>query len=391
MTTSQGPLTHLQGFKKVLHEWLHIEDDSYIDVIFGAICANKLDAKPVWAYIVGPPGGGKTEVLQACDGHPLVYSLTTLTSHTLVSGKVLDPGEPDPSLLPKLNGKTLLIRDFSALLTGRREDLSQVLGQLRDAYDGTVRAVFGTGKDTEYKTKFGILAATTPEIDRHVGLLSPLGERFLMIRQPPLTEAETKARTLLAAEGRSTKDQEEALRRAAHQVLDLAIVPVVPETGKAERQELADVAEFVAVARTAVIRNGYDKEIEALPEPEVPTRIAKQLVSLTQGIAIARQSGAVTKEEVNLAKIAAFSCIHPIRWKLLRCLAVVSRGTISTPALQGQLNLKSGSLVRHALEDLEALGVVQRQRGSGSPLAPDEWSLRGKYVGLLSAWKGGCP
>lgn len=114
-----APRTRLQKFKDVCHQWLIIEDDSYIDVIFGAICANQLDTKPIWLYVIGPPSSGKTEVLRACEGHSLIYPLSTLTSHTLVSGKVLEPGEPDPSLLPKgpggmrkHNHTTILFRKF---------------------------------------------------------------------------------------------------------------------------------------------------------------------------------------------------------------------------------------------------------------------------------------
>jgi hypothetical protein len=86
---------------------------------------------------VDASGGGKTELLSALQKRPSAYFLSSLPEKTLISG-YRDPKhkDRDPSLLPQLDGKVLVIKDLSPLLSMRRESRNQILGDLRDAYDG---------------------------------------------------------------------------------------------------------------------------------------------------------------------------------------------------------------------------------------------------------------
>jgi len=380
MKDKQTKQTRLDAFKEVCHRWLHIENDEYIDVVFGVVFANRLDAKPVWLYLVAPPGGGKTEIIQSFARHSTIYALTKLTENTLVSGKITEPGEEDASLLPKLHGKILVIKDFTVILTGRHDKAVEIFGQLRDVYDGSCRGAYGTGKDTEYKSKFGIIAAVTSVIDKHLHLLSSLGERFLTYRLPKLSEAETKARTLLAAENRSVKQQEEELKNAAHAVLDLNPEPA--SISDELKQELAEMAQFVAIARTGIRRDRQTKEIEALPDPEVPTRLVKQFVSLAQGIAMTRERKQVTPDEIRLVAKVAVDSIPPMRTKLLSCLMEVYPNSIHVDNLAQKLRLAE-STVRAWLEELYVLEIVDKTKMDFSPVIPYDWKITNKYAELL--------
>ena len=126
--------TRLKKFKEVCHKWLVIGNDEYIDVQFGAIFANRLDSKPVWLYIVGPPGSGKTEILQSFTGSKEIYSLSSLTANTLISGRCQSEKEKDPSLLPKLDGKVLIIKDFTVILKGNSDIRLALLRMLTSVY-----------------------------------------------------------------------------------------------------------------------------------------------------------------------------------------------------------------------------------------------------------------
>ena len=74
---------------------------------------------------------------------------------------MIQDGDNDPSLIPKLDGKVLVIKDFTVILKERHEIASAILSQLRDAFDGSIRKAFGTGKDKKYNAKFGVIAAVT--------------------------------------------------------------------------------------------------------------------------------------------------------------------------------------------------------------------------------------
>lgn len=378
----QATETRLQKYKDVCHKWLYIENDEYIDVSFGVVFANRLDVKPVWFYLVAPPGGGKTEIVQSFEGHSTIYALTTLTSKTLMSGKIPEPGEKeknDPSLLPKLDGKILVIKDFTSILSLRSDEIREIFGQLRDAFDGSSRAVYGTGKDTMYKSKFGIIAAVTNVIDKHRTSHSILGERFLTYRLPKLSETEIEKRTEMAAENKSAKIQETEIKKAAHAVLDLKSEPA--GISKELRKELGEIAQFVAVARAGIGRDRNTKEIEALPAPEVPTRLVKQFVSLAQGIAMARQRGEVTADEVGLVGKVALGSVPPMRLEILRCLMGAYPRSLQTKEIVRTIKLSYG-LILQRLGELYLLEIVERNKIE-APKDPYEWKVTEKYGKLL--------
>lgn len=380
--------TRLDAFKDVCHKWLHIENDEYFDVVFGVNFANQLDTKPVWLYLVAPPGGGKTEIVQSFDGHKTIYALTTLTSKTLMSGKIPDSGEKekkDPSLLPKLDGKILVIKDFTSILSLRNDEVREIFGQLRDAYDGTSRAVYGTGKDTMYKSKFGIIAAVTNVIDKNRTSHSILGERFLTYRLPKLSEAEIEKRTDMAAENKSVKTQEEQIKKAAHAVLNMEREPA--SISRKLKKELGKIAMFVAVARAGIERDRQTKQIVVLPDPEIPTRLVKQFVSLAQGIAMAREQEEVTEDEAKLVGKVALGSVPPMRLEILRCLMKVYPKSMTADGIAGKLKLKVNycgkSATERRLDDLYVCGIVKKTKADRDTTTPWDWSIKKKYGELL--------
>ena len=371
-TTQQNNGKKLAASKQECHKWLHIENDEYIDVLFGVHFANQLDAKPVWLYLIGPPGSGKTVALQSWDGHASVFMLSSLTENTLVSGKVRDNHiEKDPSLLPKLDKKVVVIKDFTLLLKKKYDVIASVFGQLRDIYDGKTQFTFGTGETKEYKVKFGLIAAVTNEIDRHASLLASLGERFLMYRLPKLSDAETEARALRAAESEAASEQEVALQKAAHKVLNIQLC--VPKISNELKNELVAAAIFTAVCRTTVYTDRQTRKVDELPNPEIPTRLTKQLVCLAKGIAMARERDLVTASEVQLVKKVALHSVPPLRLKIIKQLKIAS----SVTALAQRIGLPNTTIERN-LEKLQALGVVGKKQGA-TVNTPNCWGIVQKY------------
>lgn len=378
----------LKKLKTILRKYLIIENDDYVDVIIAVILANMyLNSKPVWIYIVGPPGAGKTEILQACDGCNGIYMLSSLTANTLISGKICGENESDPSLLAQLDGMVLIIKDFTTILTGRREVRAEILGQMRDAYDGTSCKAFGTGKTTKYTAKFGIIAAVTNEIDKHIGALSLLGERFLIYRCPMLSDKEKRARADRASRNINTTEQEKALKDAVKEML--AIRPQMPHFPAELRKMIEDIAMFVACARTSVERDRFTKEVEYTPNPEVPTRLMKQLCDLCVGLAMAREKEEIAYEEVILTMKVAFDCLPANKIDLINALLHFYPKHIRPKTLADHLKLsESGTKLK--LDDLYILNLVERVDGKTNPhsLPQYTWRLKKEYATLLKTMKG---
>lgn len=149
LKSSLSKVISLREAKIVFRKWLYLDDDNVLDIVFGVIVANKWDCDPVWLFLVAPPSSGKTEILRTfkkSDGAnlPGFYSFSKITDHTLISGLQLGNNRGDYSLLPKLDGKVVLIKDFTSVLNMRREARENVFNDLRECHDGYLEKEFGS-------------------------------------------------------------------------------------------------------------------------------------------------------------------------------------------------------------------------------------------------------
>jgi len=175
----------LDAVKQKARRFMYLtrEDENVIDIAFATYVANRLGGDPLWVCVIGPPASGKTEIIASMDGYAGVTLLSSLTPNTFISGKeTTSAGERNPSLLPHLNGKLVIVKDLTTILMKHRDAKSEIFSQLREIYDGRYVKAFGTGKTEDWKGKFGILAGVTPVIDREFAINSLLGERFLYYR-----------------------------------------------------------------------------------------------------------------------------------------------------------------------------------------------------------------
>ena len=361
----------IEKFKETCREYLVINDDSYIDIIFGTYFANFLDSSPVWLYLIGPPGGGKTEVVQALGGYfnpegkyvledsPTVVMRDTITTNSLISGYIPKNKKDQDinfSLMPQLDGKLFIIKDFTLMLKMRRETFHEILGQFRAAYDGYLSKQVGQGEKSAV-AKFGLIACVTSQIDHHRQLLTSLGERCLSFRLPEVTSYEAKKRGMKATDGHLSSEQRLTLAKAAHKLMELD--PVVPTITTQQRKQIINMAVIIAKARTEVARDTRTKEPD-IPEIEVPTRLSIQLVNLTLGVTMARNKETVGSEEIALILRMALHSISPKRLRLFKSLLLHYPNDIPCSEIAEEMRF-SETAVDTWLDDLWLLGLVNRR------------------------------
>lgn len=372
------PPIPLAEARKVFGRWLDNPDEDLLDVVFGAVMAHRLEGDPVWLFVVGAPGDGKTELLRSLSPHPSAYMLSTLTPGALISG--WDPKDgTDPSLLPKLDGKILIVKDFTAILTMRNEDRHEVLGTLRDVYDGEAAKAFGTGETRSYKSRFGLLAAVTPYIDACWGISAQLGERFLRIRLPP---SDHEGRQSKAKKALGNANAEEVMRKelsdAAMGVL--AQNPTIPSVPADVERRLISLADFVALSRSEVSRDRQGT-MQYTPSPEVGTRVGKVLKKLYIGIVMARGADAPTEDVYRIVRRVGLDTVPSMRGRLLEVLWSM-RGNLETTATIGNEAELPTETVKVWLDDLRALRIVER---SGKQHGGYTWRLRDDFQGTIQA------
>src|SRR5262249_10135162 len=158
-----------------------------------------------------------------------------LTPAALISGYV-DPDGPDPSLLPQLDGKCLVIKDFTTVLAMNPMQRDEIYGILRDVYDGHAAKHFGTGR-REYVSRFNMLAGVALQIER-AWHLSALGERFLTWTMKVDHEEQTR-RAMNNANNEPTIRRELAAAAAGVLAGLPEMIPEVPTDLQRKVQKLA--------------------------------------------------------------------------------------------------------------------------------------------------------
>ena len=183
----------------------------------------------------------------------------------------------DYSLLPQLNGKVVVIKDFTVIHSMPSEARNQVLSILRDAYDGFSSRALGNSEVKCYHSRFNMLTGMTPDIERSWSL-STLGERFLMWRIVVKDRREHLRRGLrnvMASEGAAGIRKE--LQQAVKQFIS-SLPRIKVEIDEAMQERLFDLAELLATCRTYVYRERND-DIVCQPQAELATRVGKQLMA----------------------------------------------------------------------------------------------------------------
>jgi hypothetical protein len=351
--------------------WLYLPDPAPLYGVLATFVGNHLDGDPLWLLIVGPPSSGKTEVLNCVSRRAGVHPAATLTEPALLSGTPAREAKGAKGGLLRVIGPfgILLLKDFTSVLAQNKDTRSQVLGALREVYDGSWTRHLGTdgGKTLHWEGKVGLLGGCTPTIDRHHSVLAALGDRFLLLRLPTVDPDEV-SRQALAHLGHEPRMRAE-LAQAADRVLDAADRSRATRAlDTAEDRRLKDLAIFAVRARSAVERDGYNQEVLTIPEPEGPARFLLSLRRLMGGL---EAIGCTPAEVWNVLGRVAIDSMPATRRRLLEEL-VASDKERGTADLGTATDLPTSTAKRH-LEDLALLGLADRRKKGTSEMAPDLW------------------
>ena len=119
----------------IVEKWLLIKDKGLLRILLASVIANKLQADPVWLFVVAAPGGTKTELIRGLNLIEGIYPISDLTPQTFLSG---EKSNKKASLLLRLpsEGTILTYKDFTTVLTMHKDKKHAILSQLREIYDG---------------------------------------------------------------------------------------------------------------------------------------------------------------------------------------------------------------------------------------------------------------
>jgi hypothetical protein len=323
--------------------------------MLGVLAGNKLlDTDPLWLFLKGPPGSGKTELLTSVKERPEAVFRSSITTAALISGYGdLTTKEGDQSLLPKLDGKCFVLKDFTLILSMNPMQRDEIFGILRDAYDGYASKSFGTG-EREYVSKFNLLAGVTNAIER-TWHLSNLGERFLCWGMT--VDRKEQAKRAMTQENAQMREE---LAQAAAGVLD-HLPDTVPGVSAAMANRTLLLADLLARLRTYVDRDRTDV-VQQAPDVEVPTRLVKQLLRLGKSVALVRHKMQITDDEFKIMLKVATDSIPSARrdvfGALLQCRG---EGTAKPVEYFAHRCRISHSPAKRHLDNMRLLGLVKTE------------------------------
>lgn len=373
------PISFIE-LESVFHKWLIIPDPGIIKFLMGFYCANKLSRKAVWAIIIAPSGGGKTEFLNALHDLEDVREVSLLTPNTFLSGM---PGRSDASLLPQLTGKVMVFKDWTSLLSMQKEAKAEIFSQLREIWDGRMVKNFGNGRVASWEGKVSLLAASTQAVDQNQQMFTHLGERFINYRPKMPNKKEVAMRSL-----NNDPEQEKMnieIRNATYAFvkgLNLDEQKTIPDLPQEIKVKLVDLANFAAMARSGIIRDfGIKKEVIFVPDTEMPTRIIQQLNTLGGGLAMVN-GGKFDEKDMDILYKCALDSIPQTNKMVIQEMAKADGQT--TAEIATALGYPTEP-IRIYLENLAMLRVCHRMKNSGRA---DKWTLVEEFADIIRQYEG---
>lgn len=326
--------------------------------------------------------------LELLPGKKVSFFISDLTENTLASGFKSASGEA--SLLKKLPyGGMFIFKDFTSLLTKRHEARDAIMGQLREVYDQKFDKGTGNNQDVAWDGKVGALAGVTTAVHEYMANMAVMGDRFIMYS---IVQPDRKKLLKFVMKMRVSGDSQEKKLLHAKTLLHAYLKQCMHFSkgaklymDESDREHLMDVADFATKVRSGVMKDERTGQVRFVPDPEMPTRLIIQLLSLATALSVMREADGIDpnldKEDMQMLYKVAFDSIPIKRRWAMRELAM-HIGGVTTAGLATKIGYET-AVAHQWLTELNALGICRRLKGSGA----DNWILNSEYIAIMETFE----
>jgi hypothetical protein len=353
----------------VFRRWLGDEYDlGALNTVLAAAAVEQLDGDPVWLLVVSGSGNAKTETVIALAGAGATVTSTITSEGALLSASSAKDKTKDSTggLLRKMGARgTLVIKDFTSILSMNRDLRTAVLAAVREVYDGHWQRNVGTdgGRTLDWQGRLVVIGAVTTAYDQAHAVISSMGDRFALVRMDSTTGRAAAGRQALRNVGHEIQMRRE-LAEAAGRLL-AHIDPDRAHLDDEDVEALLGVADLVTLSRTAVERDYRGDPIEA-HAPEMPTRFAKMLGQVMRG---ALALGIDHDQALSIAMRVARDTVPPLRAAVLKDIAENPGSPCRDVVKRVQ---RPRTTVDRALQELHLIGLLA-VRDSAMPGVDLSW------------------
>lgn len=349
-----------QRIHEQCREWFGEHYDiAALDVSMAVRAVQEITGDPLWMMIVGAPSTAKTETVVLTLGCKQVYPVSTITSDAALLSGTSDHdkmvGATGGILREIGSAGTIVIKDFTSILSMHHSKRGPLLSALREVYDGRWdRPTGGGGGEVlKWQGRVCLLAAVTNAWDKHHGAISEMGDRFVLLR---ITSSNTDARLEAARQALKTLDSAPTKRQQLSKAVAWLMARVdpinTPDLTLDELERIVQAAELAAHIRSTVDTD-FKGDVVQAHEPEGSARLTKQLAQLFRGVCLI---GGTRERALELALRCARDSVPPLRLRILEYMEANANQT--TYQIAKGLQEPRTSTDRH-IQALIALGLVE--------------------------------
>jgi hypothetical protein len=349
-------VTTIEDVHKTFLAWFGDQYDlAAIDVALATKAAERLTGDPLWTLLISGSGNAKTETVCSLSAAGALITSTITSDGALLSASPRRERAKDATggLLQRLGASGMLvIKDVTSILSMDRNTRAGVLAALREIHDGRWERNVGTdgGRTLTWTGRIAVLGACTTAWDRAHDVVASMGDRFVVLRVDSSVGRQTAGYKAMANTG-----DELRMRAALAQVVAGVLSQVQPDAAirptPAETDQLLAAADVVTRCRTGVDYD-YRGDVIDAHAPEMPTRLAKQLIQVLRG---ACAVGLPREQALQLALRCARDSMPPLRLAIVEDVAANPHTRCRD--VRQRLN-KPYNTVDRQLQALHMLGVL---------------------------------
>ena len=349
----------IQNLIEAYKEIYYLEDSTFIPVVVATVLANKLAGVPVWLMLIGGSSSGKSEIINAISKVPSVKEISTITPNTFLSGLPNRDGKSS-SLLHQIGPRGVIaMKDFTSLLSMRKEASCEIMAQFREIYDGHLDKFTGMGKPLRWEGRLNLIAGVTEKLFVMENQFSGMGTRAINFILPEQDRVKTTKR---AAKNEATIDEKRLILQTvfSEYIAEMSEKLVVGEKiilSEEIEDKIIEVCDFSSLARSSVEKD-FKGNTTFVLSSEMPMRMSNQLQHL------ARCFIAMGYEE-NFEKVLykiALDCIPKGRRLILREL--VGHKSVTIKGLSYKTRY-SQDVLSQWMDELYVFHLVDIDRGMG--------------------------
>lgn len=331
----------------------------------------------LWLLLVGVPSSGKTDMVRLIKDADVTYYLDNLTQNAFISGERATKSSKVYDLLPLIDKKCLIIKDWTSIFSLDEKMTKKLLGDLVGIYDKEFTKFSSRRGNISYSSAFSQLGCITPAtLNRHTQYMNMVGPRFLCYTMPPTTfdQENLSYQVIFSNKDRSLIEKEARLYASSYLNQLIQRTPNIQPLSQESQEYLRIAAKLMSNCRGIVIlqsasfknEEGEDvKYYEVLDvQIEEPWRAIQQLISLSKYLAFVVGKDEVGIDELAIIKEVVVSSMPADRSQALRMIK--EHGGQITAKELADISEKSTKTSRRLLDELVALKALEKIKGSGT-------------------------